>query len=154
MCSWVLTLTRCRTRCDVARPVDGSLPGAVAPVVAWRRVVAQALGELHPTSARSGARTPRTPGAPAAMVGRLGGGRGDAKERKGKMKEEIRVGGGGRGDERGQLELIRHVGSQGHVSQGRLCGDTSNIKKVVVCKVAVERDRETDRGTLTSCDND
>lgn len=95
MCCWVVTLTRCRTWRDVARPVDGSLPGAVAPVVARRRVVAQALGELHPTSARSGARAPRTPGAPAAVVGRLGGGGGgggDAKERKGKMKEEIRVG--------------------------------------------------------------
>lgn len=75
MRSLAVTLTGCWTCCDAAGPIDGSLPRTVAPVVPRRRVVAQALGELQPASARSGARTPRTPGTPAAVVGRLGGAR-------------------------------------------------------------------------------
>lgn len=81
MKSQAITLTRRWTRGDAAGPVDGSLARAVAPVVPGRRVVAQTLGELHPTSASPGARAPRAPGTPAAVVGRLGegerGGAGD-----------------------------------------------------------------------------
>lgn len=74
MHSQAVTLTCWWTLCDAAGPIDGSLPRAVAAVVPRRRVVAQTLGELHPASAGSGARAPRTPGTPAAVVGRLGEG--------------------------------------------------------------------------------
>lgn len=64
----MLALTTSRAWSDVTGPVDGSLSCAVAPVVARRRVVAQALCELHSASTCSRACAPRPPGAPATVV--------------------------------------------------------------------------------------
>lgn len=52
-----------------------------------------------------------------------------------------------RGDERGQLALIRHVGRKSgcwpsHVSQGKPFEERFVIKKNVVCIVVWKRDRQ------------
>ena len=57
-----------RAGCDAAGAVDGPLPGAVAALVPGRRVIAVAVGKLHPTPTRARTLAPGPPGPPVAVA--------------------------------------------------------------------------------------
>lgn len=64
-------LTGWWARADVTGPIHSSLSRAVAPVVAWRGVIAETICKLDATATCARTRTPRTPWAPATVIGRL-----------------------------------------------------------------------------------